>query len=131
MKMPPQNVDLAGGIHAATSGFYLFGHTARHVAAVSPAGEPSLGALAVEHAECSLFGPDRDRFMRNSLAGAKKKDFEYSRLTAEVVRQLPAVQASSSQPAREDAAANIIAKDLQQVWAANAVTPAARTTAYD
>ncbi len=87
--------------------------------------------LGVEHSECSFLGPERGRFLKSGLAAQRNREYDYSRLTVEVTRQLPKLAYSARTDVREAASNNIIDKHLTQVWADNGVKPAPRSDDYE
>ncbi|MBI4908559.1 MAG: DUF1549 domain-containing protein [Acidobacteria bacterium] len=87
-------------------------------------------ALGVEHSECSLMGPERVRFLQSGLAAQKRKEYEFSRVTSEVIRLLPKL-ATTGRIVREAASNNVIDKHLTKVWSDNGVTPAKLSDDYE
>ena len=89
------------------------------------------GASVTAHANCTFFGPERERFLRSSNGHVR------SDLTAQVTAMLGA---QSAPPIRHappaprmpgDKNSNLIDYYIWQAYKANGVTPAAQTTDYE
>ena len=100
--------------------------------ALATAQEEAAQGPGVDHSECSLFGPNRDRHGASGLAAESRKRFRMSELTTQVVPLLAASKAryavSSTPAAVSD---SLIDKHLFTAMQAASVTPAPRTNDYE
>lgn len=97
--------------------------------------------LLVQHADCSLFGPDREKFASTGLRFDPKR-YALSGLTEQVASMitpasattaglLPPVPGGSRTNLDQGSSANLIDKYIFQAFKDNNVTPAPMTTDYE
>ncbi len=113
MSKTKQRTIFAATVLVAVSGAYIY------------AQEQETEELPEGHANCSLLGPERDRWTRSGLAAQAKRDFEFSRMTSEVVRNLAPLDKEGGRPADSN---NVIDRHLSQAWKDAGATPANKAT---
>jgi hypothetical protein len=94
----------------------------------------STGPLTVAHAECSFFGPDRERFAGTGLAeggGPSRHARELATLTDAVSKLVAAPPGSPTYVYGQGHRAGSIDSYLQADWQANGITPAPPTTDWE
>jgi hypothetical protein len=85
--------------------------------------------LKVEHANCSFFGAKQGEHARSGLAAQARKDYEFSRLTSEVVSRI-APQSIKGERFNTEST-NVIDQQLRKAWEDAGATPAAKTNDYE
>ncbi|HTA66778.1 MAG TPA: DUF1553 domain-containing protein [Bryobacteraceae bacterium] len=94
--------------------------------------------LQIQHAECTFFGPDHDKFVqaashgfRNGRPVGAKPDYKASALTQAVAAALPPPPGTRTGTLMNPATSNTIDRYLFQAMAQANVTPAPATTDYE
>ena len=101
---------------------------------LAPAQQDPEQSLVVDHSECSLFGPKRDKLTESGLASEARKRYRMSELTSQVVPLLAISKARFATPARagrEASPPGVIDTHLFQAMQVAGVTPAPRTNDYE
>src|SRR5947209_3574516 len=128
MHKPQQLWILAGGSILAFSGL-LIGQTGGTAASAAES------ELTVSHPECTFFGPQRERFVREALKarGSRNADtFALSASTERVSQMLGAAPGGSRTYSFDQAhQAGSIDSYIFADWKANAITPAPKTTDWE
>jgi hypothetical protein len=93
--------------------------------------------LAVEHAECSYFGPKRAQFLEAGLHAGRRNRFAFSEITEDVVRQMPRVEnfvpagSRTAVQQKGSTSGNLIDRNIFGVLQEQGIQPAGRSSDYE